>query len=80
MFVALLGVMLFASESAATSAAPPAPVTNEAAEPAGEAEAVDPNKKICKRQQVTGQIQGTKRVCMTAEQWKRVRQADQRRR
>jgi hypothetical protein len=38
------------------------------------------DKKICKRQPVTGQLQGTKRVCMTAEQWKRVQEATQRRR
>lgn len=74
MFVALLGVMLIASETAATTTPPQAPATNEAAEPA------QPEKKICKRQPVTGQIQGTKRICMTAEQWKRVQEADQRRR
>lgn len=71
MFVALLSVLL-ASEPVANSATPPAPVANEATE------AADPNKKICKRQPVTGQLQGTKRVCMTLEQWKRVQQADQR--
>ena len=70
MFAALFSVMLIASESAATTnTAPPAPVANEA---------VDPDKKICKRQPVTGQLQGTKRVCMTAEQWKRVQEATQR--
>ena len=73
MFVALLSVMLIASENVATSQ-PSAPASNEAAE------APDPNKKICKRQPVTGQLQGTKRVCMTAEQWKRVQEADSRRR
>lgn len=73
MFVALLSVML-AAETASTTT-PQAPVTNEAA-----ASAEDPNKKICRRQPVTGQLQGTKRVCMTAEQWKRVQEADQRRR
>jgi hypothetical protein len=72
MFVALLSGMLLASETVANTAAPPAPVANEAAE------AADPNKKICKRQLVTGQLQGTKRVCMTAEQWKRVQEASQR--
>ena len=73
MFVALLSVMLIASETTATTnTAPTAPVSNEAGE------APDPNKKICKRQQVTGQLQGTKRVCMTAEQWKRVQAADAR--
>lgn len=70
MFAALFSVLLVASEtSAATAAMPQTPVANEAAEP---------EKKICKRQPVTGQIQGTKRVCMTAEQWKRVQEANSR--
>jgi hypothetical protein len=71
MLAALFSVLLIASETVSTAPAATQPVTNEAAEPA---------KKICKRQPVTGQIQGTKRVCMTAEQWKRVQEADQRRR
>ena len=72
MITALFSVLLMTSEGAAATAATPlAPVANEAAEP---------EKKICKRQPVTGQIQGTKRVCMTAEQWKRVQEANQRRR
>jgi len=75
MFAALFSVLLLASEnSAATVQETPAPVTSEATETA------EPNKKICKRQPVTGQIQGTKRVCMTAEQWKRVLETSQRRR
>jgi len=74
MLAALFSVMLIASENAATTTVPSAPSATEAAE------AVDPNKKICKRQPVTGQLQGTKRVCMTAEQWKRVQESDQRRR
>ena len=74
MLVALLSVMLIASDTTPTTTVPAAPVTNESAG------AEDPGKKICKRQQVTGQLQGTKRVCMTAEQWKRVQEADQRRR
>jgi len=72
MIAALFSVLLIASEgTAATAVTPPAPVANETAEI---------EKKICKRQPVTGQIQGTKRVCMTAEQWKRVQEATQRRR
>ena len=75
MLAALFSVLLVASDSAsAAPATPQSPATNEATE------AADPNKKICKRQPVTGQLQGTKRVCMTAEQWKRVQEADQRRR
>jgi len=72
MFAALFSVLLISSEGATSAAVTPqAPVANEAAEP---------EKKICKRQPVTGQIQGTKRECMTAEQWKRVQEASQRRR
>lgn len=70
MLAALFSVLLLASETNATAATEAqAPVTNEAA---------DPDKKICKRQPVTGQLQGTKRVCMTAEQWKRAQEAVQR--
>ena len=73
MLAALFSVLLIASEPVAVTPALQAPVTNEAAE------APKP-EKICRRQPVTGQLQGTKRVCMTAEQWKRVQEADQRRR
>jgi hypothetical protein len=76
MLAALFSVVLIASETATVApASPPAATVAN-----GAAEAADPNKKICKRQQVTGQLQGTKRVCMTAEQWKRVQETDQRRR
>ena len=75
MFALMFSVLLVASEtSSAAAAAPQAPTIN------GATETPDPQKKICKRQQVTGQLQGTKRVCMTAEQWKRVQEAEQRRR
>ena len=75
MLAVLFSVLLVASEtSSAMPANPQQPTTN------GSAEAPNPDKKICKRQAVTGQLQGTKRVCMTAEQWKRVQEADQRRR
>lgn len=70
MLAALFSVLMLTSETAASApAATQAPVTNEAAEA---------DKKICKRQPVTGQLQGTKRVCMTAEQWKRAQEASQR--
>ena len=72
MLAALFSVLLVASDDVATTTTPSAPATNEAAE------AYDPDKKICKRQAVTGQLQGTKRVCMTAEQWKRIQEATQR--
>lgn len=72
MIAALFSVLLIASEgTTGTAVTPPAPVANEV---------TDADKKICKRQPVTGQLQGTKRVCMTAEQWKRVQEATQRRR
>ena len=71
MLAAMFSMLLITSDTAATTTVP-APATNEAAE------AYDPDKKICKRQPVTGQLQGTKRVCMTAEQWKRVQEAAQR--
>ena len=75
MLAVLFSVMLVASENAATTVPEaPAATANQASE------APDPDKKICKRQQVTGQIQGTKRVCMTADKWKQVQEADQRRR
>ena len=71
MLAALLSVMLLTSENSATATTvPQEPVSSEAA--------VDPDKKICKRQPVTGQLQGTKRVCLTAEQWKRAQEATQR--
>jgi hypothetical protein len=73
MLSVLFGVLLIASESTATN------TTTLQAQAATDA-AAEPEKKICKRQPVTGQLQGTKRVCMTAEQWKRVQEADQRRR
>ena len=72
MFAALFSVLLNSSEGATSAAGTPqVPVANEAA---------DSDKKICKRQPVTGQLQGTKRVCMTADQWKRVQETTQRRR
>ena len=70
----LFSVLLLASENTATT------IPESPAAVANQTEAPDPDKKICKRQQVTGQIQGTKRVCMTAEKWKQVQEADQRRR
>ena len=76
MLSVLLSVLLIASETTATNATnAPSGQTETAPEAAAE-----PEKKICKRQPVTGQLQGTKRVCMTASQWKRVQEADQRRR
>jgi hypothetical protein len=73
MIAALLTVFLIASDSAATSNVTQTPPSEEAAIAAPEAP-----KKICKRQAVTGQIQSTKRICMTAEQWKAAQQSMER--
>ncbi len=70
MIAVLFSVLLLASDTAAASEPAPTPATAEAEAPKQE--------KICKRQPVTGQLQGTKRVCMTAEQWKRTQEATQR--
>lgn len=72
MIAALLSVFLIASDSAAASNVTQAPPSEETAA------ASEAPKKICKRQPVTGQIQGTKRICMTAEQWKAAQQSTQR--
>ncbi len=69
MIPALLVTLLIASEPVVSTASTQVPAASEAA---------DPDKKICKRQQVTGQLQGTKRVCMTAEQWRQAQEAAQR--
>lgn len=71
MVIIWASLMLMAPESGAT--VPPAAQADSKT-----AEAPDPGKKICKRQPVTGQLQGTKRICMTAEQWKRALEAGQR--
>lgn len=66
MFGLILSALLSASEPGVASApAPQSPVAKETDEP---------KRKICRRQQVTGQLQGTKRVCMTPEQWKRLKE------
>lgn len=77
MFVALLSVMLFASETVATTNTTPAtPIANGAAsapgapQPPATAESAKEPKKICRRQPpITGQVR-SKRICLTAEQWK----------
>jgi hypothetical protein len=76
MIAALLSLFLISSDAAATSNVTQAPSGEEAA--ATTTEASEAPKKICKRQPVTGQIQGTKRVCMTAEQWKAAQQSAER--
>ena len=65
MITALFSVMLLDDAHAAHSAH--APVASEV--PAQVAEARKEERKICKREQVTGSNR-TKRLCMTASQWK----------
>jgi len=64
MIPALISVMLLVSDTAAETAAPTAPASAEAAEvPKAE-------RQICKREPIAGSQYGSKRVCMTAAQWK----------
>ena len=64
MITALLSVLLLADANAAQ----PAPA--DASAPAMKAaEAPKEERKICKREQVTGSNR-TKKLCMTASQWK----------
>ena len=83
MFVALLSVMLLASEPVATTTSPPAPAQAPAARETASApttpqstaggETAQEPKKICRRQSaITGQVRA-KRVCLTAEQWKQAK-------
>lgn len=75
----LLGALLLVSGNAPTdsaSATPPA----AAQAPAGTAEAKksdEGEKKICKREENTESRLGGKRICLTAEQWKRAAQGAQ---
>jgi hypothetical protein len=65
MIPALISVMLLASDPAAATAAPAAPAapTQTAEEPKAE-------RQICKREPIPSSQYRTKRVCMTAAQWK----------
>ena len=78
MLSALFSLLLLTADSAAVNVATQAPVEDETSA-AGSSQAGDEgSRKICKRQPVTGQLQGTKRVCMTADQWKRTQETTQR--
>lgn len=63
MIPALFTVMLLASDSAAATPAPAAPAAQTAEEPKQE-------RQICKREPIPSSQYRTKRVCMTASQWK----------
>lgn len=69
MLTALFSLFLLSSDAAATTAA----ASTEVPATAQPSVAPKEEKKICKREQVTGQIQGTKRICMTAKQWETAR-------
>ena len=78
MLAALFSVLLLTADSAVVNAGAQAQVPDETPA-AGSSQATDEgSKKICKRQPVTGQLQGTKRMCMTADQWKAQREATER--
>ena len=64
MITALFSVLLLASDAAAAA---PAPASTEAPKE---------EKKICKREMATESRMGSKRVCLTAAQW-RERQNDE---
>jgi len=75
----LLGVLLLVSgdSSTAISTTTP-PMTAEApAQATSDADKADKDKKICRREENTESRLGGKRICMTAEQWKRSAQGAQ---
>ena len=75
----LLGVLLLVSGDIPTESANATP-SAQAQAPAATAEpdkAGKDEKKICKREENTESRLGGKRICMTAEQWKRAAQGAQ---
>ena len=66
MTTALLSVLLLASEAAAV-ASTATPATAEAVKTD---EAVKAERKICKRESTTESRMGSKRLCLTASEWK----------
>jgi hypothetical protein len=65
--IALFSVLLFASDTAATTVQPEptAPAAAEGTRPIAKEE-----RKICKREANTGSNMPSKRVCLTAKQWR----------
>lgn len=61
MLSAMFSVLLLASDPAAGTTTPPAPAA---------AEETKKERQICKREPVSGSQYRTKRVCMTAAEWK----------
>ena len=71
----LLGVLLLASGSNPTDSATsnPAPAETTAQAPAANAGNADKaEKKICRLQETSESRIGGKRICLTADQWRRV--------
>ena len=74
MFAVALSMLLLAAETTpAPVAAAPAQAAPAAAVDADKADKAE--KKICKRESSTESRLGSKRICLTAEEWKR-RQSD----
>ena len=75
----LLGGLLLVSGSNPTDTANAAAPTAQApAQAPAEAAKADKNeKKICRREESTESRVGGKRICLTAEQWKRADQSGQ---
>lgn len=64
MINALFGILLLSSDPVAAATAPaPEPAT-------ATAEAPKEERQICKREPISGSQYRTKRVCLTASQWK----------
>ena len=64
MITALFSVMLLADATAATTS------TTTAEAPAAATEAPKEERKICKREMATESRMGSKRICLTAAEWK----------
>ena len=77
MFAVALSMLLLAAETT------PAPVADAPAQAApaatvGADKAEKAEKKICKRESSTESRLGSKRICLTAEQWKAAQQSAER--
>lgn len=64
---AFIALMLLATPVPAAAAGK---AEGDSAEATTGSEAPKKEKKICKREATTGTLYGSKRICMTAEQWR----------
>ena len=64
MLTVALSVLLLATETAAPAPQPPAAAISQSSE------VTKAERKICKREQATESRLGSKRICLTAAQWK----------